>query len=62
MQVKVSGLAPLRAHVTDGRAQVRLPELNQTGARTIQATFLGSRELATSSDQARFRVRGERRR
>lgn len=62
VHVKVAGLAPVRARVVDGHTQVRLPELNRSGARTILATFLGSGELASSTDQAQFRVRGERRR
>lgn len=62
VQVKVGGIAPIRARVTDGFAQVRLPELSRAGARSISANFLGNAELLPSSDTDKFRVRGERRR
>lgn len=61
VQVKVGGLAPIRARVTDGFAQLRLPELKRAGARSISASFLGTAELLPSSDSGKFRVRGERR-
>ena len=61
VQVKVGGIAPIRARVTDGFAQLRLPALKRAGARSISASFLGTAELLPSSAANKFRVRGERR-
>jgi len=62
VQIKVGGVAPIRARVTDGFAQVRLPALERAGARSISASFLGSAELMPSKDAGKFRVRGAARR
>jgi hypothetical protein len=61
VQIKVGGLNPIRARVTDGFAQVRLPEISRAGARSISASFLGTAELLPSSDSSKFRVRNARR-